>query len=133
VSPNQNPWTRHYQIVWEKRAADHTLPLWLRLACIAYARHEANGHAPFKRGQLAWILGKPPDDNHSFRRVDRWTMQDALALAVRHEWLAEGSCTECLVVPGHAIQGPDGDANKPCPVHERKRQKERRPELRAVE
>jgi hypothetical protein len=94
-----NPWTRHYQAVWENRAADHTLPLWLRLACIAYARHEANGHANFKRGQLSWILGKPPDGNQPFKRVDRWTMQDALALAIRHGWLAEGSCTECLVVP----------------------------------
>ena len=94
MSGNPNPWTRHYQAVWENRAADHTLPLWLRLACIAYARHEANGHANFKRGQLSWILGKPPDGDQPFKRVDKSTLVNALALAVRHGWLAEGSCTE---------------------------------------
>ena len=61
------------------------------------------------------------------------SLVNALALAVRHGWLAEGSCTECLVVPGHAIQGPDGDPNKPCPVHVRKNLRKRRPELRVVE
>ena len=115
------PWTAHAQIVWENRSADATLPLWLRLACLAYGRHEANGHANFKRGQLSWILGTPPTDDQPFKRVDKYTLRDAIAVAVEHRWLAGGSCAECLVVPGHAIEGPLGDSTKPCPVHERKR------------
>jgi hypothetical protein len=127
-----NTWTRHYQIVWENRAHDYSLPLWLRLACIAYARHEANGHANFKRGQLSWILGTPPKGDQPFKRVDRWTLSNALALAIRREWIADGSCTECLVVPGHAIEGPDGDATKPCTVHVRKQLGKKRVQLRVV-
>ena len=126
------PWAKHYQAEWENRAADHTLSLWLRLACIAYARHEANGHANFKRGQLTWILGKPPMGDQPFQRVDRTIMHAAVKTAVKHGWLAEGSCTECLIVPGHAVKGGLGDPNKPCSVHERKRQRRRRPELRVV-
>lgn len=90
------PWAKHAQIEWENRAADTTLPLWLRVACLAYGRHEANGHANFGRG-----------------------------------WLAMGSCSECLIVPAHAIEGPLGSAEKPCAVHDRKVQ-QKRARLRVV-
>ncbi|GAA4297633.1 hypothetical protein [Mycobacterium paraffinicum] len=113
-----NPWTRHYQAAWENRAANHNLPMWARLVCYAYGRHEANGHAVFQRGQLTVLLGKPPEGDKPFRRAPRQTVHDAINTAVQHGWLAEGSCMECLVVPGHAIQGPQGQADAPCPVHE---------------
>jgi hypothetical protein len=128
-----NPWARHYQIEWENRAADHTLPLWLRMTCLAYGRHEANGHAIFKRGDLSWILGKPPHDDEPFKRVDKYTLREAIKRAVKHGWLEKGSCVECLIVPAHAIAGGLGDADKSCPVHERKRPKPPRPQqLRVV-
>lgn len=115
-----NPWTRHYQIAWEERANDRNLPLWLRVACLAYARHEANGHANFRRGQLSWILGTPPQGDEPFKRVDSSTVGDAIKRAARYGWLSDDSCAECLVVPGHAIEGPQGNPRKPCAVHERK-------------
>ncbi|BCP11890.1 hypothetical protein MINTM020_39880 [Mycobacterium paraintracellulare] len=115
-----NPWTRHYQIAWEERANDRNLPLWLRVACLAYARHEANGHANFRRGQLSWILGTPPQDDKPFKRIDSSTVGDAIKRAAKYGWLSNESCAECLVVPGHAIEGPQGNPHKPCAVHERK-------------
>ena len=127
-----NPWAKHYQAEWENRAADTSLSLWLRVACLAYGRHEANGHANFRRGQLSWILGTPPTaESPTFKRRDRTEVRDAIALAVRHKWLGEGSCSECLVVPAHAVEGPLGNPNKPCPVHERKVQ-QKRERLRVV-
>jgi hypothetical protein len=115
-----NPWTRHYQSAWENRAANHDLPMWARIISLAYGRHQANGHAVFQRGQLTWILGKPPKGDEPFKRADRQRVYEAIATAVKFGWLAEGSCLECLVVPGHAIEGPQGNAKAPCPVHERK-------------
>jgi hypothetical protein len=128
----QKAWTRHYQIEWENRAADTRLPLWLRIACLAYGRHEANGHANFTRGQLSWILGTPPHGDQPFKRVDKYTVRDTIKLAVRHGWLAEGSCAECLIVPAHAIEGPQGNPAKPCPVHERKLARKQKTRLRSV-
>jgi hypothetical protein len=116
----QNTWARHYQIEWDNRAADTKLPLWLRMVCLAYGRHEANGHATFGRGQLSWILGKPPTAGSPFKRLDKGSVQSAIRTAVTHGWLAEGSCSECLIVPAHAIEGPQGNPEKPCPVHDRK-------------
>ncbi|AGB23011.1 hypothetical protein Mycsm_02678 [Mycobacterium sp. JS623] len=123
-------WAKHYQREWENRVADTTLPVWLRLACLAYGRHEANGHATFRRGQLSWILGTPPTSGQPFKRLDKYTVRDAIKLAVSHGWLADGSCSECLIVPAHAIEGPQGNPAKPCAVHERKIASKRKSRLR---
>jgi hypothetical protein len=127
-----NPWTRHYQAAWDNRAANHNLPMWARLVCYAYGRHEANGHAMFQRGSLRVLLGKPPQGDRPFTPAPRSTVHEAINTAVMYGWLAEGSCLECLVVPGHAIAGPQGDAEAPCPVHERKRPARSKPELTLV-
>jgi hypothetical protein len=118
-------WAKHYQIVWDERAANCNLSLWLRVSCLAYARHEANGNANFRRGQLSWILGTPPTDGQPFKWVDSSTIGDAIKRAVRYGWFAPESCSECLAVPGHAIGGPTGNPNKPCVVHERKHELKR--------
>lgn len=115
------PWAKHAQIVWERRAADPNLPLWLRIVCLAYGQHEANGHANFRPGSLTWIFGTPETDTEPFKRVHRSTIYDAIQTAVRRGFLAPGSCAKCLVVPSHAIEGPrPGNAFKPCPVHSKK-------------
>jgi hypothetical protein len=116
-----NPWAKHFQSAWENRAADANLPLWARVASLAYARHEANGHANFHRGDLSWILGKSSADGSGFTRRDRHTIRDAIATAVRYGFLAEHSCSTCLVVPREAIEGPVGNPHKPCSVHTRKK------------
>jgi hypothetical protein len=126
------PWAKHAQIEWDNRAADTTLPLWLRVACLAYGRHEANGHAVFGRGQLSLILGSPQTTTGPFKPVHRTGIRDAIRLAVRRGWLAEGSGSECLVVPPHAIEGPQGNPDRPCPIHDRKLQSRRAARLRVV-
>lgn len=126
-----NPWAKHYQAQWENRAADAKLPMSLRVVCVAYGRHEANGHANLRRGQLSWIVGTPPTDTQPFRRAARYSVRDAIQAAVRHGWLAEGSCSECLIVPAHAIEGPVGNSDKACPVHARKIE-QKRAKLRVV-
>lgn len=113
-------WARHYQHVWEERAGDPRLPLWLRVAALAYGRHDSNGHAPFKRGQVALILGRPPDDTGGPHPLDRREVWRAIDRAVMFEWLAEGSNARCLVVPAHAVKkGRLGEREKPCPIHNR--------------
>lgn len=126
-----NPWTRHYQAAWEHRAASPNLPMWARIFCLAYGRHHANGHAVFGRGELSMILGMPPQDGKPFRRATRQAVHAAIATAVKYGFLSDGSCPECLVVPGHAINGPHGKADAPCPVHERK-YREKRAKLTVV-
>ena len=79
-----NPWVKHFQSAWENRVADDRLPLWLRVASLAYARHEANGHTNFQAGELSWILGKSSADGGDFKRRDRHTIRDAIATAVRY-------------------------------------------------
>lgn len=116
------PWTKHYQSAWDNRAANTDLPLWARVVCLAYGRNEANGHANFHRGELSVILGKQPTNGNDFKRRDRHTVRDAIATAVKYGFLAEGSCTECLLVPREAISGPLGNPHKQCAAHERKRE-----------
>jgi hypothetical protein len=111
-----NPWARHYQSGWENRAANHELPMWARVVCYAYGRHDANGHARFERGDLVQLLGKPPKDGAPFKPAPRQSMHDAIATAVRFGWLDEGSFAECLVVPGHEITGGLGKADAECPL-----------------
>lgn len=128
-------WTKHYQIEWENRAADPNVPLWARVVALAYGRHEANGHANFRRGQLSWIFGTPAEGGKPFKRRNRDSIRDAINTCVKYGFLAEGSCMECLVVPYHSISGPMGDESKPCLVHERKvsRKRPAQPRLRLVE
>jgi hypothetical protein len=121
-------WAKHYRHVWENRAANPHLPLWARLVALAYGTHEANMHTNFRRGDLSLILGEPGKG-----RRDRSTLRKALAAAVQYGWLAEGSSSECLVVPAGAVVGPPGDPFKPCPVCDRKAAKQtEKPNLQLV-
>lgn len=121
------PWTKHAQIEWESRAADTDLPLWLRVACLAYGRHDANGHANFGRGEMSMILGVAQTDAAAFKPQHRSTVYNAIQTAVRRGWIAKGSGSECLVVPNHAIEGPQGNPLRPCIVCARKAGRPARP------
>lgn len=129
--PVANPWSRHYQAVWEARAADPQLPLWLRIAALAYGKHRANGHAAFGRGMVALALGTPPKHGPA-RPVDAANLRRALSTAIERGWLASGSTTRCLVVPAHAVDGGLGDPADLCPVHEPRPTAPRRRHLRAA-
>jgi hypothetical protein len=112
----QNPYSMHFQSVWGERAADPALPLWIRLASIAFATHRANGHANFDMRELSLILGKPGVGG-AWEYVDKASISRAIAAAKKAGWIAEESNAKCLVVPYHAITGGLGHENERCPVH----------------
>lgn len=95
---------------WQSRAGDPRLPHWLRVAAAAYGQLAANGHATFRAGDLAIILGSP---GRPYRNVGR-----AIDEAITYGWLAKGSFHRCLVVPDWAVhQGPWADP-RPCTIHQ---------------
>lgn len=115
MSAGQRPWARHFQDEWQYRAGDPRLPYWLRVAALAYGSHQENGHAPFKRGQIALILGSVDAETGEIRPYPN--VRRAIAVAIEYGWLAEGSYWRCLIVPAHvAKKGNIGRAN-PCPIH----------------
>lgn len=108
-------WARHSREEWHRRSGDPRLPKWLRVAALAYGSHGNNGHASFKRGDVAATLGMPGEP------LDRRRLHEHIAMAVEFGWLADGSTSMCLIVPFHAVdKGPIGKPKKPCPIHTRR-------------
>lgn len=125
-------WSRQYQDVWLERTADRSLPAWLRVAFLAYGSHRANGHAPFEDGDVGLMLGSVDRTTGEIRPADKANVQRAIRNAVKAGWLAEGSSSRCLIVPGHAIEGGlGGKPHDPCDRHSRKGAQ--RPSLRVVQ
>lgn len=119
----ERPWARHYMDVWEARAGDPRMPYWLRVAAVAYSRHENNGHARFKRGEIALILASVNAQTGEIR-PHPWVGRD-INLAVEYGWLAPESYWGCLIVPAHNVRKGDMFAPaKPCPIHIKRRQRE---------
>lgn len=109
----EQPWARHYLEEWQRRSGDRRLPYWLRVAALAYGSHEDNGHACFKRGEVALILGTPGDPYQNVKRA----IEDAVIFG----WLADGSFHRCLIVPRHAVRkGALEAGRKPCPIHSKR-------------
>jgi len=113
-----NPWAKHYQCVWHERAGDSRLSAWLRVAALGYGSHAANGHANFKPGQIALVLGAVSAQTGEIRPMDKGSVQRAIRTAVEYGWLTDASGARCLVVPGHAVAGGlGGSADAECPQH----------------
>lgn len=103
-----NPASFHYHSVWQERARDTDLALWLRVAALAFANHKRNGHATFASGEVVKMLGKPKSD-----------VYHAIKKAIAKGWISRESKAQCLVVPPHAVTGGgDGNANDRCVVHD---------------
>jgi hypothetical protein len=113
-------WAKHYQSSWQERAANPRLPLWLRVAALAYGNHRANGHAVFRAGEVALAVSTVDTATGEINTPDRRDVHDAVRVAVEYGWLAQGSGTTCLVVPAHAVSGGLGNAEAACPVHEKR-------------
>jgi hypothetical protein len=121
VKPHETAWARHYQDIWHERAGDKRLPKWLRVAALAYGSHENNGHARFKRGEVALVLATVNHDTGEVVPLDRRELFRVIHQAVEYEWLVDGSTARCLIVPAHAVKkGPLKGPVKPCPIHVRK-------------
>lgn len=108
-------WARHYQDDWQARAGDPRLPYWLRVAALAFGSHADNGHARFKRGEIALILGTVDGQTGELRPFAN--VRREVARAVEYGWLEPGSYWGCLIVPAHSIRRGDLIARqKPCPL-----------------
>ena len=122
MSTRPRTWARHYQDDWQSRAGDPRLPKWLRVAALAFGSHSDNGHARFKRGEIALILGSLDPDTgevHPYANVRR-----AISEAVEYGWLHEGSYWGCLIVPAHSIRkGELGKTPTPCPLQPRHKER----------
>lgn len=138
-----HPFAMHYQQTWEERAGNPPLPLWLRVASLAYGRHLRNGHANFRPGEVATCLMTIEPSTGEITQPTRQQVSRAIKAAVDYGFLAPDSGSECLVVPAHSIRGGRGtEATEhiQCPVHVKKAeaarkraaQKATKPELRSV-
>lgn len=118
----ERPWARHYMDDWQARAGDPRLPYWLRVAALAYGSHANNGHARFKRGEIALVLATVDPDTgevHPFANVRR-----EIARAVEYGWLEDGSYWGCLVVPAHSIRkGAYAERRSVCPLAHKHRER----------
>lgn len=111
-------YSMHFQDVWRERTANSNLPNWLRVAFLAYGSHQANGHATFDRGDIAAMLGGGVDEvTGEIRLAPRQRVSEAIRAAIREAYLAEGSNSRCLIVPGHAIEKHNGNVNARCDRH----------------
>lgn len=114
-------WSRHYQDTWHERTGDPRLPRWFRLVCLAYGSHDNSGHARFRRGEVALVLGAMNQATGEVVPLSRQRVHEGVRQAVELGFLAEGSIPMCLVVPAHDVRkGPNDAAPKPCPVHVRR-------------
>ncbi|GMA19899.1 hypothetical protein GCM10025862_19200 [Arsenicicoccus piscis] len=113
-------WARHQQVMWEERAGDRNLPLWLRVASLAMGKHDDHGHAHFRRGQVALVLATVPPSGGEIAPLDRRQVHRAIFKAVEYGWLAPGSNTQCLRVPDGIVGGWPGSGRAGCPVTKRR-------------
>lgn len=121
MSDEYGTWSRHYQESWHERSGDRRLPRWLRVTALAYGSHDNNGHAQFKRGDIALILGSVDGTTGEIIPLSRQRVYECIQLAIELDFLAEGSNARCLIVPAHhARKGKLTDRVKPCPIHVRR-------------
>lgn len=115
------PWARHYQDVWHERSGNPMLPRWLRVTALAYGSHDNDGHARFKRGEVALVLGHVDHDTGAVIPLSRQRVHEAVQQAVELGFLAAGSIPRCLIVPAHDVRkGPSDRQERPCPIHVRR-------------
>lgn len=105
----------------DERSGNRRLPRWLRVVCLAYGCHDNAGHARFKRGEVALVLGSIDQKTGAVIPLSRQRVHEAVQLAVELGFLAEGSIPMCLVVPAHDVKKGRLNASvKPCPIHIRR-------------
>ncbi len=112
-----NSWSGHYQSVWLERAKDRTLPDWLRLAGLAFAKHKANGHANFGLGEIGRLLADVSPSGEC-KPLSKSEVSNAIKLAKDKGFIDRASCARCLVVPAHAVTGGLGNWHEKCRVHD---------------
>lgn len=110
-------WSKHYQSAWRERSQDYSLPLWLRIASLAYGTHSANGHSEFAAGEIAQRIETVNKSTGEIRNPVRQEVQRAIKEAVAYGFLSSRSGSLCLVVPPHTVAGGMGSEHEPCATH----------------
>jgi hypothetical protein len=100
-------------------AASNVFPRFLRVTFAAYANLEANGHARFRRSELAGLLGEKVDG--VWIPTARQRVREAIDNAIDRDLLMPGSKALCLIVPRMVVAFGKGNPDKPCPRHPTKR------------
>lgn len=114
--PSMGDWSIFYHQPWHDDSLNPRFPYALRVAFLAFGTHRANGHATFRRGEVAKVLSHVDDDG-TLIPTTRQTVHRAIAQAVEFGMLEEGSHSMCLVVPRHRATGGRGSPNSPCGRH----------------
>jgi hypothetical protein len=109
-------WSKHDRGWWEGQALNPKIPLVTRVYALAYGMHGANGHAPFRPGELRRILVQPPTADHPIKLYDRATLYRAIETAKDYGFLDRRSSSQCLIVPQGQIQFGIGELYAPCEV-----------------
>lgn len=124
------------QWYFDRATAIGDAPRWLRVAWLGFARHRANGHAQFSRGELGRLLNVDQSTGLVGEGVSASRVSEAIGQAVDNGLLSRGSKAACLVVPYPGIwQGPGSDfeacTKHPSAIDARLRVQEARLEAQA--
>jgi hypothetical protein len=110
-------WGAYAQAEMSRWAKDGAVtPLAVRVLFAAMGRHDRNGHARFRPGELADVLGSIDVMTGEVRTARRDSVSDAVKAAKRLGYIGEESTVRCLVLSRHCFQKSWGSAD-PCEVH----------------
>ncbi|MCZ2837091.1 hypothetical protein [Modestobacter sp. VKM Ac-2985] len=91
-------------------------PLAVRVLFAAMGQHDRNGHARFRSGELADVLGSIDVTTDEVRPARRDSVSDAIKAAKRLGYITDESTVRCLVLSRHVFQKSWGSSD-PCAVH----------------
>jgi hypothetical protein len=99
---------------WAKDGA--VTPLAVRVLFAAMGRHDRNGHARFRPGELADVLGSIDVTTGEIRPARRGAVSDAIKAAKRLGYITDESFARCLVLSRHIFQNSWGSPQV-CAAH----------------
>lgn len=116
---SQRPFALHTQDAWMEKVGNPRLPLWLRIACLAYGSHRANGHAPLSLGDIGLALATIDTATGECWEPSRQNINRGILVAVDYGFIDPTSGARCLVVPERMVRGGLGDPLDVCPAKHR--------------
>lgn len=99
---------------WSKQA--EITPLAVRILFAAMGRHDSSGHARFRPGELADVLGSVDTVTGELVAARADSVSKAIRAAKHLGYITEESTVRCLVLSRHTFQKAWG-STKPCAYH----------------
>lgn len=90
---------------------DDVTPLAMRLVFASIARADRHGHAPYRRGELAEVLGKIDTTNGEI--IPATKPDKAVRHAIRLGMVSDDSTVRCIRLPQRLVQNASAPV-KPC-------------------